>query len=142
MTFVLKQGKTKLMMLSVTASTVIAQDALVAWSSGKLIAATSTTAPSSIVGTLVKAIAATDSDYATDSRLVAVRVPVEKYTVWEGTVTSGLVVGDVGGFFDLTSSVAVNRGATTYDVVQCVRVISTTKGLFHLNIGPDAIAGK
>ena len=139
--FVRKQGKTKTMQLPVTPSTAIGVGALVAWSSGKLIAATSTTAPSAIAGVLKKAIVSTDDDYA-DDRLVGVEVSVEKYAVWEGDVTSGLVATDRGGFFDLTSSTHVNRGATTYDVVQCVKVISTTKGLFHLNIGPDAIAGK
>jgi len=45
-----------------------------------LVAATSSTAAKDIAGVLVKAIAATDSDYA-DSRKVAVQVPVENYTV-------------------------------------------------------------
>lgn len=139
MAAILRQGKTKKVYLPVTASTAIGKDAFVAWSSGKLIAATSTTAGSSIVGTLVKAIVSTDADYA-DERLVAVNVPVEKFTVWEIDVTSGLVAADIGLYQDLTSSTHVNRGASTFDIVQCVKVLSTTKGLFHLNIGPDAIA--
>lgn len=127
------------MWLPVTASTAIAAGALVAFSSGKLIAATSTTAGSAIAGVLRKAIAATDSDYASE-RLVAVEVPVEKNVVWEADVTSGLVAADIGLYQDLTDSVTVNRGASTYDIAQCVKVISTTKGLFYLNIGADAIA--
>ncbi len=137
--FIRKQGKTKLVWLPVTASTAIAAGALVAFSSGKLIAATSSTAGSVIAGVLRKAIAATDSDYASE-RLVAVEVPVEKNVVWEADVTSGLVAADIGLYQDLTDSVTVNRAASTYDVVQCVKVISTTKGLFYLNIGVDAIA--
>lgn len=134
MAFVRKQGKTKTMHLPVTPSTAISAGALVAWSSGKLIAATSTTAPTSIAGVLKKAIAATDSDYASD-RLVQVEVPVENNVVWEADVTSGLVATDRGLYVDLTDSLTINRGASSYDVAQVVKVISTTKGQFILNIG-------
>jgi len=130
------------MWLPVTASTAIAKGALVAFSSGELIAATSTTAPSAIAGVLKKAIAATDSDYA-DDRLVAVEVPLEKNVVWEADVTADSFAATyVGGFYDLTNSVTVNSGGSTYDVVQCVKYLSNTKGYFVLNIGADGIAGK
>jgi len=125
------------MWLPVTPSTAFPAGALVAFSSGKLIPATSTTPASSIVGVIRHAITASDSDYAKD-RLVEVEVPVEKYVVWEADVTSGLVAGDIGLYQDLTDSVTVNRAASTYDIVQCVKVISGTKGWFILNIGPDA----
>jgi len=52
-----------------------------------------------------------------------------------------LVAADVGLFQDLTNSTTVNRAASTYDVVQCVRVLSTTKGHFFLNIGNAGFAG-
>ena len=132
--FTRKQGRTKMMWLPVTVSTALSKGALVAYSSGYLIAATSTTAPTAIAGVLKKAIASTDADYAT-ARLVAVEVPVENSVVWEADVTSGLVAADVGLYCDLTDSLTVNRGGSSYDVVQCVKVISTTKGLFILNIG-------
>ena len=122
------------MWLPVTVSTVLSAGSLVAWDSGYLIAATSTSAPTAIAGVLVKAIAATDSDYAT-ARLVAVRVPIENNVIWEGDVTSGLVVADRGLYCDLTDASTVNRAASSYDVVQCIHVISTTKGHFILNIG-------
>jgi hypothetical protein len=67
-------------------------------------------------------------------------VPVEKNVVWEANVTSGLVAADVGLYQDLTDGATVNRAATSLDIVQCVKVISTTKGLFILNIGSDARA--
>ena len=137
--FLRKSGKTKTVPLPVTASTTIAKGALVVWSSGRLIAATSTTVCSDTAGVLVKAIASTDDDYA-DTRDVLVEVPIEKDVVWEADVTSGLVVADVGLYQDLTDSVTVNRAASTYDIVQCRGVISTTKGLFVLNIGTDARA--
>lgn len=138
MSFVKYEGKTKNVALQVTASTVIGAGALVAWSSGKLIAATSSTNRESIAGVLVKAIAATDSDYASE-RLVDVEVPVEENVIWEADVTSGLVAADKGLFQDLTDSVTVDRAASSKDVVQCTRVLSATKGLFILQIGKGAV---
>lgn len=137
--FIRHQGKTKLMRFPVTPSTALAAGSLVTTSSGKLVAATSTTASSSILGVLRHAIAATDSDYAND-RLVEVEVPVEKNVVWEAAVTSGLVAADVGLYVDLTDAVTINRGASTYDIALVTGVLSTTKGLFILNIGADARA--
>jgi len=141
MAFIRKQGRTKIMWLPITTSTAIGINNLVAFSSGKLIEATSTTAPSDIMGVLKKEIAATDSDYAID-RLVPVEVPVEKNVVYEADVTSGLAATSVGDFYDLTDGDYVNTSGTTYDVVQCVKYISATKGWFVLNIGADGIAGK
>ena len=132
------QGRTKLMWLPVKVSTALSVGSLVAFSSGKLIAATATTAPTSIIGVLRHAIAATDSDYATE-RLVEVEVPVENNVVWEADVTSGLVAADIGLFQDITSATHVNRDASSYDVVQCVKVLSTTKGLFILNVGTSGM---
>lgn len=137
--FLRHKGKTKFVWLPVTASTALSKGALVAFSSGKLIAATTTTAGSDIAGVIRHAIASTDDDYATE-RLVEVEVPVEKNVVWEGDVTSGLVAADIGLYQDLTSSTHVNRAGSVYDIVQCVKVLSTTKGLFYLNIGVDARA--
>jgi len=137
MAFIRKQGRTKLMWLPVTPSTEFSEHALVAFSSGKLIPATSATPGYSIAGVIRHAITSSDSDYA-KNRLVEVEVPVEKFVVWEADVTSGLVAADIGLYQDLTDSVTVNRAASTYDIVQCVKVISGTKGWFILNIGPDA----
>lgn len=128
------RGKTKIMWLDVTTSTAIAKGYLVAWSSGYLIAATSSTAPSTIAGVLAKTIAATDSDYAT-ARLVPVEVPVENNVEWEFPVTSGLVAADRGLYVDLTNGGTVDRSGSTYDVVQVTHVLSTTKGQGILNIG-------
>jgi hypothetical protein len=64
-----------------------------------------------------------------------VEVPVDNYVVWEFAVTSGLVVADRGLFCDLTDAVTVNRAASSFDVVQITKVISTTLGRGILNIG-------
>ena len=134
MSFKVNKGRVVRRWLPVTPSTAIAAGAIVSWSSGKLIAATSSTAAITHAGVLEKTIAATDDDYASD-RLVSVLVPIEKNVVWEADVTSGLVAADVGLEQDLTDASTVNRGASSVDVAQCVGVISTTKGLFHLKIG-------
>ena len=135
MAFIRNKGKTKVVFLPVTASTVIGKGALVTFSSGLLIAATSSTVPGALEGVLVKAIAATDSDYATSGRLVAVEVPVEKHVVWESDVTATLATTDIGAEVDLTDSNNVNRGASSIKIAKCVGFISTVKGLFYLKFG-------
>lgn len=136
------QGLTKIQWLPVTTSTVLTKGAVVAWSSGLLIAATSSTAPSTHVGVVQKTIAATDSDYAT-ARLIPVEVPCEVNVVWEAAVTATLVVGDIGLFCDFTDSLTINRGASTYDVCQILRFKSTTlcDCILNLGIGGMGIVG-
>lgn len=134
MSFILKQGKTKIMWLPVTASTALSNNSLVAWSSGKLIAATNSTPPSTIAGVLRKAVTSADADYAVE-RLVPVEVPCENNCVWEATTTGTAVAADAGLYADISDAVTVNRAASTYDVVQIVRVASATKTDVILNIG-------
>lgn len=129
MSFILKKGKTKFVYLPVTTSTAITTGTLVTFSSGLLIAATSSTAAADIAGVLRHTIASTDSDYAT-ARLVEVQVPVERFTHWTGDVTSGLVAADIGIEVDLTDGATVNRGATSVKAVRVMEVLSTTKGTF------------
>lgn len=138
MAFRRMKGRTKFMYLPVTASTVMSDRSLVAWSSGKLIAATTTTNPISIAGVLRKSggIVSTDSDYATDSRLVAIEVPIENFVEWEADVTATLVVADRGTYCELTDASTINRGANTYTVCLITKFLSTTKCYCVLNIGP------
>ena len=117
------------MYLPITTSTAITKDTLVTFSSGLLIAATSATASADLAGVIVKTIAATDSDYAT-ARTVPVQVPVERYTEWEGDVTSGLVATDMGAEVDLTDGATVNRAASAIKAVRMTKFISATKGFF------------
>lgn len=133
MAFKVKAGKVKTAWLPITTSTAIARGALVTFTSGLLVAATAQTANSAILGVLDKAVAATDSDYAT-ARLVPVIVPIEKHVLFEGDVTSGLVAADIGVECDLTDASTVDRSGSTYDVARCVGVVSSTKGLFWLKI--------
>lgn len=132
MAFKPASGTFKTVWLPMTASTAVARGALVTFSGGKLVAAGAATAALAIIGILDKTIAATDADYATDLRLVPVLVPMERYAVCEADVTSGLVVADIGLEQDLTDASTVNRAASAVDVVRCVGVLSTTKGLFNV----------
>lgn len=128
------KGKTKLVQLPVTPSTVLAKDSLVAFSSGYLIAATNSSEGYDIAGVIRQAVAATDSDYAS-ARSVTVEVPVEANVTWEFDVTSGLVAADIGTYVELTDASTVNRAGTTLDIVQPTKVISSTKGQGYLLIG-------
>jgi len=134
MAFTVFKGKTKTVWLPVTASTALAKDSIVSFSSGYLIAATSSTTALSHVGVIPRAIVATDADYAL-ARLVPVIVPMEKNVEWLGDVTSGLVAADVGLLVDLTNSTTINRSASSVDAAQVRSVISSTKGTFVLNLG-------
>ena len=133
MAFIVVRGGTKEIQLPVTTSTELSKNSLVTFTSGKLVAATAGTAAVDIVGVLKNAIVSTDDDYAT-ARNVSVLVPTEKHVIFEADVTSGLVAGDIGAEFDLTSATHVNRGAGSVDVVKCTGVISTTKGRFMVKL--------
>lgn len=133
MAFIRYKGKTKTEWLPVTASTAITKGAIVSWSSGLLIAATSSTTALSHAGVIKRTIASTDADYATSARLVPVEVPIEKNVWWLADVTATLVSTDAGGEFDLTDSLTVNRGASSVDAVIMKGFISTTKGYFMIN---------
>lgn len=131
MSIIKADGKTKDIKLPVTTSTVLAANSLVSFSAGLLIAATSSTAAADHIGVLLKAIAATDADYAT-ARLVSVRIPLERFTEWECSVTSGLVAADKMAEVDLTDASTVNRAASSIKAVRVKEVISTTKGVFWI----------
>lgn len=131
--FKLHKGRTKTQYLPVTVSTELTIDELVAFSSGELIAATSSSDSEDIVGVLKQEITSSDDDYA-DARLVPVEVPLDENTEYEADVTSGLVAADIGKYVDLTDAGTVNRAASSKKVVQVKKVISTTKGIFALNI--------
>ena len=133
MAFKLYKGKTKTIWLPVTASTVLTKDSIVSESSGYLIAATSSTAALSHIGVTPKAVVATDADYA-KARLHPVIVPVERNVEWLGDVTSGLVAADVGLLVDLTDSATIDRSASTIDAAMVRKVITSTKGVFVLNL--------
>ena len=135
------QGKTKIMYFGSTASQLITKGAVVALSSGRLIPAANDTEPSICVGVCAETITATDTAYATAGTPVAVEVPVEKNVVWEAsTLAANLATTDQGTYMDLTTDddgLAVDTSISTLDTVFCTGYITTLKGEFILNIGPD-----
>lgn len=133
MAFKVYKGKTKMIWLPVTTSNAFAKDSIVAESSGYLIPATSSTAALAHIGVIPKAITSASPEY-TAGGLVPVIVPVEKNVEWLGDVTSGLVAADVGLLVDLTDASTINRGASTYDAAMVRKVITSTKGVFVLNL--------
>lgn len=133
MAFTRFKGKTVTRWLPVTTSTTFTKGDIVAWSSGLLIKATTTSAAKTHVGVIKKTIAATDSDYAT-ARLVPVEVPMEKMVQWRAPGTA-LVATENGTWMDLTGPGTVDRSGSTYDAVQQTGIISATEGIFVLNLG-------
>jgi hypothetical protein len=115
MAFKKVKGKTKIEWLPVTVSTAFAKDSLVEFTSGYLAPADDNEAAADIRGVLIKAIAATDSDYAT-ARLVPILVPVEKHVVWEADTADTYVQATHGGVeCGIIDASNVDLDDTTYD---------------------------
>jgi hypothetical protein len=68
----------------------------------------------------------------TNTAEVAVQVPIGPATV-RALVTGTLANTCEGLSFDLSDAVTVNKAATTYGVVTCVRYISATEGIFAIS---------
>lgn len=117
-----------------TASTAYANLSLVAWpatQTGFMIPATATTTKH--VGAIQKAVASTDSDYASNT-LVPVLVPTAgQNSIWIAT-TASAVVTDIGGTFDLTDASTVNRGAEAVGAFQSTDFINATSMAGYLVI--------
>lgn len=133
MAFKLIKGKTKIEWFPVTTSTVLAADSLVEFTSGLIAAADADEAAVDIRGVLVKAIAATDADYAT-ARKVGVRVPVSRHCVWEADGTGTFVATDIGTEFGISDASTVDKAETTADAFLMTEFISATKIRGYLKI--------
>ena len=114
-----------------TASTALTNGCLLAFTTGYAIAATSST--TNIIGILQKTVAATDSDYASNS-FIPVLVPRNGLdSLMLGDVTGTAVATDAGSFFDLSDSLTVNRAATSVKIIFFAKFLSATRGIFALN---------
>lgn len=114
------QGKTKIMYLPKIASTAIAiGDLLYADGSGAVQPADSTSGDH--IGICRKAIAATDSDYASNT-LIPVEVPVEMNVVWRVETNSTVTSAVIGTFIDLTDANTANEAASAKDALFVVGV--------------------
>ena len=116
MAFIKIKGKTKVEWLPVTPSTALVKGTLVEFTSGKLAAADDGETAANIKGVLLKTIASTDADYASD-RLVPVLVPVERHVVWEAdTADTYVQATHCGVEFGIIDSANVDLDDTTDDV--------------------------
>lgn len=133
MAFKLYKGRTKFEQFPVTTSTALSADSLVEFTSGLIAAADDNEAAADIRGVLVKAIASTDSDYAT-ARRVAVQVPLDKHCVWEADGTGTFAATDIGTEFGISDASTVDKSDTTNDAFLVTEFISATKVRGYLKI--------
>lgn len=82
------------------------------------------------VGISMKKVTATDSDYASNTKIPVDMVGPDD--IFEADVTGTLTTAMVGTYLDLSDDLTVNAGATSKKVVLCVGFISATKGLFKI----------
>lgn len=88
-----------------------------------------------ILGICMKAVATTDSDYASNTR-IPVHVPKNRQSEMYGDVGTGtLTVADEGLEMDLKDKDEVDQSASSTDVVVCTKFISASKGHFTINEG-------
>lgn len=109
------------------ASTAFVADTLVSGNedatSNTFVAATA--AKERVLGVLTTTIAATDADYASETK---VPVQVDELGLWEFDVGTGTAdVNDEQGYVDLTDAAGVDVTASTIDMVFVVNFVSGTK---------------
>ena len=86
-----------------------------------------------IISIGVRAVASTDADYASNTR-IPVLVPRNKTAELEcNTVAGTMVVADEGLEVDISDAASANRAASSTDVLLATRFISATKGRFVIN---------
>jgi len=116
------RGKWKMRHFPVTVSTVLAEGSLVEFTSGQLAAADD--GDTVVAGILVKAIAATDSDYAT-ARSVPVMVPLDSNAEVMASGQSGFTTADIGVEYGISDAVTLDQTDTSGDIF---RVLAVSNG--------------
>ena len=92
------------------------------------------------LGLIQKTVAATDSDYASATR-VPVLVP-GPHAEFECDVSTGSAAQtDVGEWIDIDDHNSVDVGASTYDIFFVTRVISASKLIAKMAIKSGAVVG-
>ena len=105
-----------------TASTALTANTLVTFTSGQLVAATSSTL--TFAGIIPRAVATTDDDYAS-----ATVVPVISLRPRDASfliATTGAAATNVGGSYDLSDAGTLNLSGTSYKQFTVRNVISST----------------
>lgn len=119
------------------ASTVFAVDDLVYIDgNGYLDRTTSTTATA--IGLIQKAVASTDSDYASATMVPVLVGDVDAEFLCD---TSGAAQTDVGEFIDLTDHDTVDVANSTYDIFYVTGYVSATQVIAKLTKKSGAAAG-
>ena len=113
------------------ASTAFVQNSLVSLDDGFVTPGDSTTgaADEQVLGVYGGPAIASSSTTTTE---IPVQVPIGPATV-RATVTGTFAATNLGDGFDLSDDVTVDAAANTYKVVNCVRFISATEGIFVIN---------
>ncbi len=121
----LVKGKVKEMFLPVHTSTAFTKDTIVEIASALVDPADDN--DTDLAGVIDKAIAATDSDYAT-VRSVGIIVPVEKLTEWEIDTGGSFAAGtDEGLEFGISAAGTLDHADILNKVFLVTQVISATK---------------
>jgi hypothetical protein len=94
--------------------------------------ATSATTALVNLGIIVQKIAATDTDYADNTR-VAVRVPQDETALMLCDTNADIAVTDEGELHDLTDAGTVDPAATSVNAVKFIQFVSARKGIYKLN---------
>lgn len=134
MAFIKVRGKTKVEWLDVTVSTAFTKNTLVEWTSGYIAVADDN--DTDVAGVILKTIASTDDDYATE-RKVPVLVPIEKHVVWEADTADTFVQASHAGVeVGIVDAANLDLDDTTNKVFKIISGNGTKiKGYLKVNLG-------
>lgn len=113
------------------ASTAFAVNSLVTEHSDDDTITPATSSSTAVVGVCLKKIASTDSDYASNTRIL-VALPLDKSSEFLCDTTSTIAATDEGELHDLTDAVTVNDAASTNDIMKLKQFVSSTKGIYTI----------
>lgn len=126
------KGLTRVEWLPVTPSQAFVKNSLVEWTSGKIAPADDN--DTDLAGIILKTIASTDSDYASD-RLVPVLVPCERHVVFEADTADTFVAASHRGVeVGIVDAENVDLDDTTNDVFKVISGSGTkVRGYLKIN---------
>ena len=129
MAFVQVSGPVECIARPKTASTALATNSIVTLTTGRLVAATSSTL--SIAGIMTRAVTSADSDYAGTQEIMVIR-PHSRATFLALTANASATT-HVGNSYDLTDAVTVNLSGNSYKQVTVLKVIDSTHVIVKFN---------
>lgn len=109
-----------------TASTAITANSAVYLSSGKVTPVTSGANGEAIEGICLREVAATDSDYASETK---VPVLIDPRGEWEIDLSSSTNTITAGGYLDWNNSTTVHVSNSTYDSIRALQSTSNASKL-------------